>query len=99
MLSTTAKWLNTDQITGSRDLSIKVIDNEQTCIKLKRMLEERGIKPREIQIQLRLDSIQAVYKWLNPKYKTMPSLDNLILLAQYMDCRLEDILVLNEIIE
>lgn len=79
-------------------MSIKVIDNEATCIRLKEMFDERGLIPKEVQRALQLDSVQTVYKWLSPKNKTMPSLDSLVQLAYLMDCQLEDILVLKEII-
>ncbi|MBE5870646.1 MAG: helix-turn-helix transcriptional regulator [Lachnospiraceae bacterium] len=79
-------------------MSIKVVDNEATCLRLKEMFDERGLTPKEVQRALQLDSVQAVYKWLSPKNKTMPSLDSLVQLANLMDCQLEDILVLREII-
>ena len=79
-------------------MSIKVVDNEATCLKLKEMFAEHGLTPREVQKALQLDSVQAVYKWLSPNYKTMPSLDSLVQLANLMDCQLEDILVLREIV-
>ncbi len=46
---------------------------------------------------LQLDSVQAVYKWISPKNKTMPSLDSLVQLANFLDCGIEDILVMKEI--
>ncbi len=61
------------------------------------MFDERGLTPKEIQKALQLDSIQAVYKWISPHYKTMPSLDSLVQLAYLMNFNLEDILVLREI--
>ena len=79
-------------------MSIKVVDNEATCLRLNEMFDERGLTPKEVQRALQLDSVQAVYKWLSPKNKTMPSLDSLVQLANLMDCQLEDILVLREII-
>lgn len=78
-------------------MSIKVIDTEATCNHLKEMFNERGLTPKEIQKALHLDSIQAVYKWISPKYTSMPSLDSLVQLAYLMNCNLEDILVLKEI--
>lgn len=79
-------------------MSVKVVDNEATCLRLKEMFDERGLTPKEVQRALQLDSVQAVYKWLSPKNKTMPSLDSLVQLANLMYCQLEDILVLREII-
>ncbi len=78
-------------------MGVKVIDSEATCLNIKRLMEERNLTPKDIQEALRLDSVQAVYKWLNPRVKSMPSLDNLVQLANYFGCNIEDILVLNEI--
>lgn len=78
-------------------MSIRVIDTEATCRNIKSILEERGITPKEVQRALQLDSVQAVYKWISPKNKTMPSLDSLVQLANFLDCGIEDILVMKEI--
>lgn len=78
-------------------MSIRVIDNEATCSNIKRILEERSITPKEVQKALQFDSVQAVYKWISPKSKTMPSLDSLVQLANFLDCGIEDILVMKEI--
>lgn len=78
-------------------MSIRVIDTEATCRNIKGILEERGITPKEVQHALQLDSVQAVYKWISPRNKTMPSLDSLVQLANYLNCGIEDILVMKEV--
>lgn len=78
-------------------MSIRVIDSEAICCNIKRILEERGITPKDVQKALRFDSVQAVYKWISPKTKTVPSLDSLVQLANFLDCEIEDILVMKEI--
>ena len=78
-------------------MSIRVIDTEATCRNIRSILEERGITPKEVQRALQLDSVQAVYKWISPKNKTMPSLDSLVQLANFLNCGIEDILVMKEI--
>lgn len=78
-------------------MSIRVIDTEATCRNIKSILEERGITPKEVQRALQLDSVQAVYKWISPKNKTMPSLDSLVQLANFLNCGIEDILVMKGI--
>lgn len=74
-------------------MSIKVIDNVATSENLKKMFLEHEFTPQEIQRGLNLESVQAVYKWINPKYKSIPSLDNLIQLTHILDCTLDDIIV------
>ncbi len=78
-------------------MSIRVIDTEATCRNIKTILEERGITPKEVQHALQLDSVQAVYKWISPRNKTMPSLDSLVQLANFLNCGIEDILVMKEV--
>ena len=78
-------------------MSISVIDYEATRLNIKRILDERNISPKEVQEALELGSVQAVYKWLNPKNSTIPSLDNLALLAKFLDCKIDDLLVMKEI--
>ena len=75
----------------------KVINNEATCRNIKRMMEERNLTPKDVQKALQLDSVQAVYKWLNPRVKAMPSLDSLVQLTNLFGCTIEDILVLYEV--
>ena len=79
-------------------MSIRVIDTEATCRNIKTILEERGITPKEVQHALQLDSVQAVYKWISPRNKTMPSLDSLVQLAHFLDCDIEEILILKEVV-
>lgn len=71
----------------------KVIDVEATSIKIGEKVKEKGITARQIQRQLDLDTIQAVYKWVNPRYKSIPSVDNLVKLSKLLGCQLEDLLV------
>ena len=71
----------------------KVIDVEGTSVKIGEMVKEKGLTARQIQRHLNLDTIQAVYKWMNPRYKSIPSVDNLVKLSKLLGCSLEDILV------
>ncbi len=78
-------------------MGVKVIYNEATRLNIKKMMEERNLTPKDVQKALQLDSVQAVYKWLNPRVKAMPSLDSLVQLANLFGCTIEDILVLYEV--
>ncbi len=73
-----------------------VIDTEATCRNLREMLENQKITAKEVQIKLGLETVQAVYKWLSPNNRTIPSLDSLVQLADMLGCSIEDILVINE---
>ncbi len=73
-----------------------VIDTEATCRNLREMLENQKITAKEVQIKLGLETVQAVYKWLSPNNRTIPSLDSLVQLADMLGCSIEDILIFKE---
>ena len=77
-------------------MSTRFIDIEATSHNIKRILEEKGVTPREVQEALQFDSVQAIYKWMNPKNKSLPSLDSLVQLAYFLNCSLEDLLIMKE---
>ena len=77
-------------------MGVKVIDNVATSTRIKQMFEERGLTAKAVQQALHLGSVQAVYKWIDSECKNLPSMDNIVLLAHFMDCAVEDILVLRE---
>ncbi len=68
-----------------------VIDVEATCANLKRLCADRDLSVMRIKSELGLESAQAVYKWFSGK--NLPSIDNLILIAQLLEVSLEEILV------
>ncbi|MCR5108965.1 MAG: helix-turn-helix domain-containing protein [Lachnospiraceae bacterium] len=74
-----------------------MIDKKATAKRLKKMFLECGIKPEDVKEALQFESVQAVYKWLNPNNKTLPSIDSIVQLAHLMNCPLDDILVTKEI--
>ena len=71
----------------------RMIDSEKTCERIKAIMEERNISPRQMQRAMGFDSIQAIYKWLSPKSKTIPSIDSLAQLTNFLGCQMEDVLV------
>ncbi len=70
------------------------IDVMATKENIKTLIEKKELTPREIQRALGLSSIQAIYKWTSPNNKSVPSLENLLLLAALLECNVEDIIKL-----
>lgn len=67
------------------------IDRKATGGRLKRLLQERGMKVADLQRFLGLENHQPVYKWLNGK--SLPSLEHLCRIAEVLETSVEDILV------
>lgn len=76
---------------------MRIIDHETTASNIKWLLIQNNLAPKDVQEALHLNSVQAVYKWMNPKIKAIPSLDNLLQLADMFGCKVEDILITKNI--
>lgn len=68
-----------------------VLDLNATGAKIKSLLRQRVISPRQLQVILSFPYVQTIYNWFSGK--NMPSLDNLVVLAQILDVRIDEIIV------
>ena len=68
-----------------------VLDLDATGAKIKTLMKQRGITPRQLQIILNFPYVQTVYNWFSGK--NMPTIDNLIVLAQVLGVTVDDIIV------
>ena len=68
-----------------------VLDLEATGAKIKTIMKQRGITPRQLQSILDFPYVQTVYNWFSGK--NMPTLDNLVVLAQVLGVTMDDIVV------
>lgn len=79
-------------------MSIKIIDYSATNKRIRKLIAEKGLTPKQIQRRLQLSSVQAVYKWISKSGNTIPSIENLVMLAEILECQVDDILVKKEVI-
>ena len=71
-------------------LSIK---QEETGKRIKQLLQDHGYKVKDIQGAMGFERPQVVYKWLSGK--SLPSLDNFVILSRLLNTSIEDILVID----
>ena len=71
-------------------LSIK---QEETGKRIKQLLQDHGYKVKDIQAAMGFETPQVVYKWLSGK--SLPSLDNFVILSRLLNTSIEDILVID----
>lgn len=76
-------------------MCIPVIDIEMSCKNLKCLCEEKGVSANDLRRALRLESVQACYKWFAGK--NLPSIDNLYIIAQVLGVKIDDIIVTKEV--
>ena len=69
------------------------IQPEETGERIRRLLLEQGYTIREIQGAFGFENPQAIYKWLSGK--SLPSIDNFIILSRLLHTSIEDILVVD----
>ena len=69
----------------------RVINTTETAIRIKECRLRAGYSVREIQNFLKLSSPEAVYAYEKGKY--LPSIDNLIILADVFDVKVDDLIV------
>lgn len=66
---------------------------EKTGERIRKLLLEKGYTIREIQGAFGFENPQAIYKWLSGK--SLPSIDNFIILSRLLHTSIEDILVID----
>ena len=69
------------------------IQPEETGKRIRKLLLEQGYTIREIQGAFGFEDPQAIYKWLSGK--SLPSIDNFIILSRLLHTTIEDILVID----
>ena len=68
-----------------------VLDLDATGAKIKTLMKQRGISPRQMQLILNFPYVQTIYNWFAGK--NMPTLDNLVVLARVLGVAMDDIIV------
>ena len=69
------------------------IQPKKTGERIRKLLLEKGYTIREIQGAFGFENPQAIYKWLSGK--SLPSIDNFIILSKLLHTTIEDILVID----
>lgn len=67
------------------------IDMEATCKRLDDLRKERNLSVKDIQDYFGFSTPKAVYKWMTGK--AIPCIDNLVVLADLYQCKVDDMLV------
>ncbi len=68
-----------------------VLDLEATGAKIKTIMKLKGVTPRQLQLIMNFPFVQTIYNWFAGK--NMPTLDNLVVLAQILGVTMDDIVV------
>lgn len=77
------------EVMKGRCLVFPVINLRETGVNLHRIMDKRGITPKEVKKYLYLTSVQSVYNWFNGL--NMPTIDNLYALSQLLQVPIDTI--------
>lgn len=67
------------------------IQQRETGQRIRELMRENGYSIRDVQEAMGFENPQAVYKWTSGK--SLPSLDNLLILSKLLNTSMENILV------
>lgn len=69
------------------------IRQKETGNNIRKLLSENGYTVKHVQNAMGFENPQAVYKWISGK--SLPSLDNIVILSRLLHTSIEDILVID----
>ncbi len=72
-----------------------VIDVKATGANIKHIIKARGLRIAEVQERCGFNTPQAIFKWM--RGDTVPTIDNLIILADMLDVTLDQIIIVTRI--
>ena len=64
-----------------------------TGANIKDMMKKKNIKAKDIQKQCGFGTPQAIFKWM--RGDSMPTIDNMIIIADMFGCTMDDIVVVD----
>ena len=85
-------WIHflTEKFNERKCSMFPTINLRETGVNLHRIMDKRGITPKDIKEFLNLGTIQTVYNWLNGL--NMPTVDNLYAMSQFLQVPIDDII-------
>ena len=69
------------------------IQQKETGRQIKKLLTEHGYTVKDVQRAMGFENPQAIYKWISGR--SLPSLDNFVILSRLLHTSIEDILVVD----
>lgn len=70
------------------------IRQQETGCRIKKLLVDNGYTVKDVQSVMGFENPQAIYKWISGK--SLPSIDNLVILTRLLHTSIENILVIDE---
>lgn len=72
-----------------------VIDVKATGVNIKSIIKAKGFRIADVQARCGFNTPQAIFKWM--RGDTIPTIDNLVILADMFDTSIDKIIVVTKI--
>ena len=72
------------------------VNVQETGLNIKRIMKQRNLSVIDLQEACGCSTNQSVYKWFHGK--NLPTVDNLVILADLFNCSIDNILCVDEFI-
>ena len=73
--------------------AVPTINLTATGANIKALMKNKGFRIADVQNRFGFNTPQAIFKWM--RGDTMPSIDNLVILANMLGVTIDEILILN----
>lgn len=84
-------WPQKRKKAANMTTTIPAVDMKGTGARINDLRKQAGMSVRDVQDILGLGSVQAIYKWISGK--SLPTIDNLVVLSVVWNVSLDDIIV------
>lgn len=74
--------------------NVPIIDIKATGDHIYHLMTINNLSVKSLQEMMGLSTPPSIYKWI--RGKCLPTIDNLVILAHIFDCKIDDIIVLEE---
>ena len=69
------------------------INMTATGANIRALIKNKGLKVADVQVRCGFNTPQAIFKWM--RGDTMPTIDNMVILAKMLGVTIDEILILN----
>lgn len=76
-------------------MTIPIVNLKATGQNIKELMRISNLSVKDVQLAFGFEAPQAIYKWIHGR--SVPTIDNLVILAAILDVRIDDIVVTDDV--
>lgn len=76
-------------------MTIPIVNLKATGQNIRELMQLANLSVKDVQLAFGFEAPQAIYKWIHGR--SVPTIDNLVILAAILDVRIDDIVVTDDV--